>query len=60
MPAENENECVLRETVHTRPWTAHVPEFGQAPSHPGLRALQDRKRQLERVVEHLAEELRRK
>ncbi len=30
----------------------------QAHSHPGLRALQDRKRQLERVVEHLEEELR--
>ena len=33
--------------------------FGQhSPSHPGLRALQDRKRQLERVVEKLADELR--
>ena len=35
--------------------------FGQQPSsHPGLRALQDRKRQLERVVEHLEGELREK
>ncbi len=33
--------------------------FGQqATSHPGLRALQDRERQLERVVEHLEGELR--
>ncbi len=35
--------------------------FGQqSPSHPGLRALQDRKRQLERVVELLEGELRMK
>ena len=41
--------------------TSNIPGlFGQqATSHPGLRALQDRKRQLERVVEHLAEELQR-
>ena len=33
--------------------------FGQHfPSHPGLRALQNRKWQLERVVEHLEGELR--
>jgi len=33
--------------------------FGQQPSsHPGLRALQDRKRQLEHVVKLLEEELR--
>jgi hypothetical protein len=30
----------------------------QATSHPGLRALQDRERQLERVVEQLEGELR--
>jgi hypothetical protein len=30
----------------------------QAHPHPGLCALQDRKRQLERVVEHLEGELR--
>jgi hypothetical protein len=30
----------------------------QAQPHPGLRALQDRERQLERVVEHLEGELR--
>jgi hypothetical protein len=40
--------------------TTEIPGlFGQqATSHPGLRALQDRKRQLERVVEHLEGELR--
>ncbi len=40
--------------------TTDIPSlFGQQPSsHTGLRALQDRKRQLERVVEHLEEELR--
>ncbi len=40
--------------------TSNIPGlFGQqATSHPGLRALQDRKRQLERVVEHLEGELR--
>jgi len=33
--------------------------FGQqSPLHPGLRALQDRELQLERVVEHLEGELR--
>ncbi len=40
-------------------WSPNNPGlFGQqSPSHPGLRALQDRKRQLERVVEHLEGEL---
>ena len=33
--------------------------FGQqSPSHPGLRALQDRERQLEHVIEQLEKELR--
>ncbi len=42
--------------------TTEIPGlFGQqATSHPGLRALQDRKRQLERVVELLERELREK
>ena len=44
-----------------KPTTATPGLFGQQfTSHPGLRALQDRKRQLERVVEQLEEELRRK
>ena len=40
--------------------TSNIPGlFGQqATSHPDLRALQDRKRQLQRVVEHLEDELR--
>ena len=42
-----------------KPTTATPGLFGQQfTSHPGLRALQDRKQQLELVVEHLAEELR--
>ena len=41
-----------------KPTTATPGLFGQQfTSHPGLRALQDRKRQLERVVEHLEGEL---
>ncbi len=39
-----------------KPTTATPGLFGQ--QFPGLRALQDRRRQLERVVKHLAEELR--
>jgi hypothetical protein len=42
-----------------KPTTGNPSLFGQqSPSHPGLRALQDRKRQLERVVKHLEDELR--
>ncbi len=42
-----------------KPTTENPGLFGQqSPSHPGLRALQDRKRQLERVVEKLEDELR--
>ena len=42
-----------------KPTTENPGLFGQQPSsHPGLRALSKRKWQLERVVEHLAEELR--
>jgi hypothetical protein len=42
-----------------KPTTATPGLFGQQfTSHPGLRALQDRKRQLGRVVEHLEGELR--
>ncbi len=42
-----------------KPTTDNPGLFGQhSPSHPGLRALQERKRQLERVVEHLEGELR--
>ncbi len=42
-----------------KPTTDNPSLFGQQPSsHPGLRALQDRKRQLERVVEKLEGELR--
>jgi hypothetical protein len=42
-----------------KPTTENPGLFGQhSPSHPGLRALQDRRRQLERVVEHLEKELR--
>ena len=41
-----------------KPTTATPGLFGQQfTSHPGLRALQDRKRQLERVVEKLEDEL---
>jgi len=41
------------------PATDNPGLFGQQfPSHPGLRALQDRERQLERVVEKLEDELR--
>jgi hypothetical protein len=43
-----------------KPTTDNPGLFGQqSPPHSGLRALQDRKRQLERVVEQLEEELRR-
>ncbi len=39
--------------------TSNIPGlFAQATSHPGLCALQERKRQLEHVVEHLEGELR--
>ena len=42
-----------------KPPTDNPGLFGQqSPSHSGLRALQDRKRQLERVVERLEDELR--
>ncbi len=42
-----------------KPTASNPGLFGQqSPSHPGLRALQDRKLQLERVVEHLKDELR--
>ncbi len=42
-----------------KPTTATPGLFGQQfTSHPGLRALQDRKRQLEHVVKLLEEELR--
>ena len=42
-----------------KPPTDNPGLFGQqSRSHPGLRALQERKRQLERVVEHLEGELR--
>ena len=42
-----------------KPTTATPGLFGQQfTSHPGLCALQDRKRQLERVVEKLEDELR--
>ncbi len=42
-----------------KPTTENPGLFGQqAPSHPGLCALQERRRQLERVVEHLEKELR--
>ena len=38
--------------------TSNIPGlFGQATSHPGLRAVQDRKRQLEHVVKLLEGEL---
>ena len=41
-----------------KPTTGNPGLFGQQfTSHPGLRALQDRKRQLERVVEQLEGEL---
>ena len=43
-----------------KPTTANPGRFGQqSTSHPGLRALQERKRQLERVVKLLEGELRR-
>ncbi len=42
-----------------KPTTDNPGLFGQhSPSHPGLRALHGRKRQLERVVEKLEDELR--
>ena len=42
-----------------KPTTENPGLFGQqAQPHPGLRALQERKRQLERVVEKLEGELR--
>ncbi len=42
-----------------KPATENPGLFGQqAPSHPGLRALQDRELQLEHVVKLLEEELR--
>jgi hypothetical protein len=41
-----------------KPTTDNPGLFGQqAPSHPGLRALQERKRQLGSVIEHLEKEL---
>jgi polyhydroxyalkanoate synthesis regulator phasin len=41
-----------------KPTAGNPGLFGQhSPSHPGLRALQDRRRQLERAVEQLEEEL---
>jgi hypothetical protein len=44
-----------------KPTTGNPGLFGQqARPYPSLRALQDRKRQLERVVEQLEGELRRK
>ncbi len=44
-----------------KPTTGNPGLFGQhSPSHPGLRALQDRKRQLEHVVKLLEGELRTK
>ncbi len=44
-----------------KPTAGNPGLFGQqSPFHPGLRALQDRKRQLEHVVKLLEEELRRK
>ena len=45
--------------AHEKPPTDNPGLFGQhSLSHPGLRALQERRRQLERVVEHLEKELR--
>ncbi len=58
---DRRNIAVARIRRKQKPPTDNPGLFGQQSRlHPGLRALQDRKRQLERVVKQLEEELRRK
>ncbi len=56
---DRRNIAVARIRRKQKATTDNPGLFGQqSPSHPGLRALQDRKRQLEHVVKLLEGELR--